>query len=195
MARATKQESEATAARILECARRLVAERGIAAVSLDEIAACAGVTRGAVYHHYGSKLGAFRAVHGWAQAEVAAAIDRATAALDDPWQALEVGCLAFLRASIREDIRQILLVDAPAVLGWEVWRDHDVRNSGRLLAEVLANLAESGVIEVVSVPACHALLSGAMNEAALRAASLPEPATGIDEAWSTFAPMLRTLQR
>ena len=62
MARATRQQSEATAVRILDAARTLFAERGFAAVGLDEVAAHAGVTRGAVYHHYVSKVGLFRAV-------------------------------------------------------------------------------------------------------------------------------------
>ena len=194
MARATKEQSEATAGLVLEAARTLFAERGFAAVGLDEIATRAGVTRGAVYHHYSSKLGLFRAVHAWAQAEVGDAIVRATEAVSDPWEALEIGCRVFLTTSVRADIRRISLVDAPAVLGWDAWRDLDAQNSGRLLTEVLTELNDAGVVHVASVPACQALLSGAMNEAALRAASLDDPAGGIDEAWSVFVRLLGALR-
>lgn len=194
MARATKQQSEATAARIVESARRLYADRGVAAVGLDEIATNAGVTRGAVYHHFDSKNGVFRAAHAWAQAQVAAAISAATDDLTDPWQAFEVGCRVFLETSVREDIRRILLVDAPAVLGWTDWRDHDARNSGQLLSEVLAELVDAGLISVGSIPACQALLSGAMNEAALWAASLDSADAGIDAAWPVLQRMLNALR-
>ena len=189
-----KQESEATAARILDCARELFAERGFAAVGLDEIAGRAQVTRGAVYHHYDSKLGVFRAVHARAQAEVAEAITRATATVTDPWPALEAGCRAFLEASVRAELRQILLLDAPAVLGWAAWRDEDARNSGRLLTEVLTELAAAGTIRLGSVPAGQALLSGAMNEAALWAAAQPDARTGIDQAWPILRRFLAALR-
>lgn len=194
MARATKQQSEATAARILHSALALFAERGFAAVGLDEVATAAGVTRGAVYHHFSSRTGLFRAAHAWAQSEVAGAITKATATLSDPWHALEVGCRAFLDASVRDDIRQILLLDAPAMLGWDAWRDLDAQNSGRLLSDALAELAEGGILEVDSVPACHALLSGAMNDAALWAASLPNAQAGIDQAWPILRRMLNALR-
>lgn len=194
MARATKEQSEATATRVLDSARTLFAERGYAAVGLDEVATHAGVTRGAVYHHYSSKLGLFRAVHAWAQAEVAEAIVRATAGIADPWDGLEIGCRAFLGASVRDDVRRVLLVDAPAVLGWDAWRDLDAQNSGRLLTEALTDLAEAGSIRVESVPACQALLSGAMNEAALRAASLEDPAAGVDETWVVLQRLLGALR-
>lgn len=194
MARATKEQSEATAARVLDVARLLFAERGFAAVGLDEVASQAGVTRGAVYHHYASKVGLFRAVHGWAQGQVADAIVRTTAAVSDPWEALEVGCRGFLEASLHDDVRRILLLDAPAVLGWDAWRDLDAQNSGRLLTEALADLVVAGVIAVGSVPACQALLSGAMNETVLRAASLDDPAEGVEEAWPILLRLLHALR-
>jgi AcrR family transcriptional regulator len=152
------------------------------------------VTRGAIYHHYGSRLGVFSAVHAQAQAQVAEAIIRATEALTDPWEALLVGCRAYLDAAVRDDIRQILLLDAPAVLGWHAWRELDAQNSGRLLAEALTDLVRDQVIRVDSVSACHALLSGAMNDAALWAASLDDATVGADEAWAVLIRMLHALR-
>jgi AcrR family transcriptional regulator len=180
---------------VRERARELFAARGFADVGLDEIAAAAGVTRGAVYHHFGSRRGMFDAVHAWAQGEVARTIAVATADIAEPWEALKVGCRAFLDAAVREDVRRILLVDAPAVAGWDAWRELDARGSARLLHEVLTELRDAGVVDVASVDACHALLSGAMNEAALRAASLDSAERGIAEAWPTLERMLDALRR
>ncbi|MFD4467977.1 TetR/AcrR family transcriptional regulator [Rhodococcus sp. NPDC058505] len=194
MARASRQQSEATAAAILDAARDQFGRRGVADVGLDEIAAGAGVTRGAVYHHFGSKRGVFLAVHSDAQAQVAAAITEATDGMTDPWEALGTGCRAFLEASVRDDVRRILLVDAPAVLGWNDWREQDLRHSGRLLAGVLADLEAAGLIEVGNVQACQALLSGAMNEAALWAASLGSATEGIEQAWPLLRRMLDALR-
>jgi AcrR family transcriptional regulator len=193
MARATKEQSALTAARILDTALEAFAENGYPFVGLEMVAAAAGVTRGAVYHHFNSKAGLFRAVHAEAQRRVGQAVDDATAVVTDPWEALEVGCRAFLEASVRPDIRQIMLIDAPAVLGWDVWRVHDADNSGRLLLAALTELDEAGVLEVVSVPAAHALLTGAMNEAALWIASADFPDRALDDAAQTLRRMMRTL--
>jgi hypothetical protein len=133
-------------------------------------------------------------VHARAQAEVAEAITGATASVTGPWRALEAGCRAFLEASVRAELRQILLLDAPAVLGWAAWLDEDARNSGRLLTEVLTELAAAGTIRLGSVPAGQALLSGAMNEAALWAAAQPDARTGIDQAWPILRRFLAALR-
>lgn len=161
MARATKQQSEQTERDVRATARRLFAEHGYAAVGLELVAAEAGVTRGAVYHHFGSKFGLFTAVVGDAQSSVAAAV--AEAAPGDGWDALEAGCLAFLRAAVAPEVRRILLVDAPAVLGFSAWRRLDAEHSGQLLDEGLAALPDLAV----DPAAAAALLNGAMNEAAL----------------------------
>lgn len=194
VARTTRQQTEATRQAILRAALALFASRGADGVGLEDIAFEAGVTRGAVYHHFGSRQGMFAAVHGRVQADVAAAIDAATAGLTDAWESLERGCRAFLEAAVAPEVRQILLVDAPVMLGWDVWRGADAVNSGRMLGDVLLELADRGVIAVGSVDATRALLSGAMNEAALRAAALPDPQRGVEEAWAVLRRMLASLR-
>lgn len=161
MARATKEQSEATARTVLVTAQELFAKHGYEAVGLEQVAADAGVTRGAVYHHFGSKKGLFEAVLDEAQSQVSAAITQA--APGEGWDAIEAGCKAFLRASISPGVRRIMLVDAPAVLGWTTWRRSDARHSARLLEEGL----ESLIGPEEDRGAIAALLSGAMNEAAM----------------------------
>ncbi|MCK9793101.1 TetR family transcriptional regulator [Isoptericola sp. 4D.3] len=191
MPRRTKAQSEATAAAIVAAARGLYAERGYASVAVEEVAAAGGVTRGAVYHHFGSGVGLFAAVHADATAGIAVAIERATDGVRDPWQSLEAGCRAFLAAAVADDARQVVLVDGPAVLGWERWRDDDARSSGRLLDQVLEELAADGLVRAADVPATSALLSGAMNEAALWVAAAPDRDRALGQAWEALRRLLR----
>ncbi len=180
MPRATREQSEATARRVLATATTLFAERGYAAVGLEEVAAAAEVTRGAVYHHYAGKKGLFEAVAAAAQQRVAAAVAAAADAAADPWTGLLAGCRAFLAAGVAADTRRILLLDAPAVLGWSTWRTQDARASAHHLQEAVELLAARGEIRVHSAAGTAALLSGAMNEAALRIAAAADPAAEMD---------------
>lgn len=199
MARTTRAESEATRARILAIAAALFTEKGYTGVALDEVAVAAQVTRGAVYHHFTSKLGLFEAVHARVQRAVAEEIDRRTTGIADPGQALEVGCRAFLSASVSAEFRRVLLLDGPAVLGWATWRSLDAANSGSLLEEVLTELQAAGRLTVSSTRAAAVLLSGAMNEAALWIADAADGPTGadaeslIDEVWTVLLTLLRAV--
>lgn len=194
MARTTKAQSEATAARVVTTARRMFTQYGYAGIGLEQIAAQAGVTRGAVYHHFTSKLGLFEAVLAEVQRSLAAAIERDTAGITGDWEKLEVGCQAFLAAGANEELRRIMLVDAPAVLGWNAWRAQDAASSGRLLEGVLRDLATVGELGGTSVEAASALLSGAMNEAALWIAEAPDPRAAIETAWAVLHRMLQALR-
>lgn len=200
MPRRTKAESDATAADVRRAARGLFARDGYAAVKLEDVAAAAGVTRGAVYHHFGNKLGLFAAVLADVHAEVgrsvAQAADEAWASTADAWESFEVGCRTFLASSSSAEVRRILLIDGPAVVGWTAWRDRDAAASGRHLDDALNELSQAGLLSVPSVPAAGALLSGAMNEAALWVASQPgdDTAQALDAAWTTLRLLLVALR-
>ena len=161
------EQSEATRKALVAEARRLFAERGYADVGLAELVRAAGVTKGALYHHFGSKEGLFREVLRQVQGDVADRIERAADALPDPWDRLSAGCRAFLSAGADPGIRRIMLIDAPAVLGWEEWRAMDEAASARHLADALADLVDAGAIAPRPIEPLAHLLSGAMNEAAL----------------------------
>lgn len=181
MPRASKEDSEATARLIVIEASALFAERGYAAVGLEQIARASFVTRGAVYHHFGSKKGLFEAVAAAAQERVAAAVIDAAQGESDDWAGLRAGCRSFLTASLAAQSRRILLVDAPAVLGWNSWRAQDAQASGAHLTDAITELAEQGVISVRSAAGTSALLSGAMNEAALCIADNDLPGVTLDD--------------
>ena len=193
MPKASREQAAATAAAVLSVAEALFAVDGFTSVSLDDVAARASVTRGAVYHHYGSKAGLFRSVVERAQAHVADQVEAATAGVTDPWESLERGCQAFMAASTDEAVRRVLLIDGPAVIGWEEWRAQDAANSGTLLDAVLAELADAGLLSVPT-SAAAALLNGAMNEGALWIARSADRALALDEAWTVLQRQLRSLR-
>jgi AcrR family transcriptional regulator len=161
------RQREETRRTLLRESRRLFATRGYGAVGLAEIVQAAGVTKGALYHHFASKADLFRAVLEQVQQEVADTVAITADAEPDPWRQFTTGCLAFLTASTHPDARQIMLIDGPAVLGWAQWRALDEATSARHLNEALAALIEAGtIVRQPLAPLAH-LLSGAMNEAAL----------------------------
>lgn len=164
MPRATAADAARTARRILESATDLFAAHGFAGVSLDDVAGSAHVTRGAVYHHFRSKAALFAAVAARLQSEIA---DSIAAAADDAGpearDQLRAGSHAFLDAITSGAAVQILLIDAPAVIGWQEWRRLDAEHSETHLRDALSY---AGVTDDL-LDATTAQLSGAMNEAAL----------------------------
>ena len=164
MPRATAAAAARTAERILEAATAQFADRGFAEVSLDDVARAAEVTRGAVYHHYRNKAGLFAAVAARLQADVAdVVVAAAERAGDRPEDQLHAGSHAFLDAITAGPVARMLLIDAPAVIGWHEWRRLDVEHSAVHLHDALRDAG----ISPDRLEATTALLSGAMNETAL----------------------------
>ncbi|MDK0521452.1 TetR/AcrR family transcriptional regulator [Streptomyces sp. ML-6] len=161
------EQRAATRRALLDEGRRRFAADGYHHVVLAEVARATGVTKGAAYHHFDSKAGLFRAVVAEVQQELGERVAAAAERYEDLWEQLRAGCRAFLAAGTDPAVRQILLVDAPTVLGWDEWRTMDEESSARHLTEALAALAEAGIIADQPVEPLARLLSGAMNEAAL----------------------------
>lgn len=112
------QQREQTRRALVRESRELFATRGYAAVGLAEIVRAADVTKGALYHHFDSKADLFRAVLEQVQQEVAQRVATIAEAENDPWAQLTAGCRAFLTTSTDPEIQRIMLIDGPAVLGW-----------------------------------------------------------------------------
>ncbi|MBB4916235.1 TetR/AcrR family transcriptional regulator [Streptosporangium saharense] len=184
------EQREQTRRALLREGRRLFAAEGYGAVGLSQIVTAAGVTKGALYHHFDGKAALFRAVLAQVQKEVGRRVAATADAETDPWDQLVAGCHAFLAASTDPDVRRIMLIDGPAVLGWQEWRALDEAASARHLAEALTGLVEAGVIAEQPVAPLTHLLSGAMNEAALWLADSPDPQNLPD----TLAALTRMLE-
>ena len=179
---------------LVDAGARLFATRGYTAVGLEEIVQAAGVTKGALYHHFASKAELFRAVLERVQQDVSTQLATAADAEPDPWSRLTAGCRAFLEASTAPHVQQVMLIDGPAVLGWAQWRAIDDATSGRLLAEALAALIEEGVVVRQPVEPLTRLLSGAMNEAALWLARSADPARDLADTWTALSRLLSSLR-
>ncbi|ASO23102.1 AcrR family transcriptional regulator [Actinoalloteichus hoggarensis] len=188
------RQREETRRLLITLGRELFAERGYHAVGLTEIAAAAGLTKGALYHHFGSKAGLFHAVVDDIAHEVASEVSTVADAEATPWDRLRAGCRAFLTAASDPGRRRILLVDGPAVLGWHEWRLLDEATSAAQLTEALATLVEHGVIEATPVEPLARLLSGAMNEAALWIARSDDPARDLAAANRSLERLLSGLR-
>jgi AcrR family transcriptional regulator len=188
------QQREATITRLTEIARQVFTEQGYANAATEDIVAQAGVTRGALYHHFGSKEGLFLAVVEAVQQDVGQRVEAAAAPHADVWDQLLAGCAAFLGASRDPQVQRIMLLDAPAVLGWTVWRELDARYSMSALRAALAELMTNGQLMPLPLDALTHLLSGAMNEAALWVAQSADP-HALDEAVQTLTQLLMGLRR
>lgn len=189
------QQREATTHALIAISREMFTTNGFANTALEDIVQKAGVTRGALYHHFGSKEGLFRAVLETVQADIARHIEAAAQAQESPWEQLVAGCSAFLEASADPTIQRILLVDAPSVLGWDAWREADAQHSGQLLEDILSELRDQGVIKPLPILALTHLLSGAMNELAIWIAQTPNPQSALSDARLALNEVLNGLKQ
>lgn len=189
---ARARQAEVTRAKLLRRARRLFAARGYAGASTEDLVRTTGLTKGALYHHFGDKEGLFRAVVEHLEGEVADAVATATAAEADPWRRLETACRAYLDASLRPDIERILVLDAPSVLGWHQWCEIDKRYGVAMFDQTLRHAIDAGVVRAQSPETVAQVLLGALNVAARVAAS--GGGEGEEEVWSAVARLLSGLR-
>jgi AcrR family transcriptional regulator len=176
--RTQAERSEATRGALMAAGRRLFAKHGYEEVSAEQIVRAAGVTRGALYHHFGGKPGLLDAVYDQLEREVTERIARVVlgSELESPLEAMRAGIGAFLEECAQPEVRQIALTDAPAVLGWERWREIAAANGLGLIEASLGAAIEAGEVRPLPVrPTAHLLL-GALDEAAMLAARSDNPA-------------------
>jgi AcrR family transcriptional regulator len=152
---------------LVTTARALFAERGYAAVSADDIVSAAGLTRGALHHHFGDKAGLFRAVFEQLEAEMTEELSGALAATEDAIGGMAVGLSVFLDICQRPEALRIGLTDAPTVLGWEAWRAIEAEHGLGLITNLIERaVAEGAVIAQPAEVLAHLVLS-VTTEAAL----------------------------
>lgn len=166
--RTQAERTAATRTALVGAARALFAEHGYAAVGTTEIARRAGVTRGALYHQFADKGALFAAV----AEEVEAAVTQrladlvASSGVTDPAAALRAAALGWLEVCEEPEVRQVLLLDAPVVLGWEGVREM-AQQYGLGLTEALLQAAiDAGQLRPAPVRAMALVLLGALQEAA-----------------------------
>lgn len=174
-ASAVAERAEGTREALLEAARRLFVEKGYFSTSTEEIVAAAGVgTRGALYHHFADKRALFVAVIERVEEELLASSASGVA----PAGALERlrgGLMGFLEASLTPAVQRILLIDGPAVLGWQEWRALEERYGLGALHALLELAVAEGVLADQPLDALAHILLAVVDEAALFIANAVDP--------------------
>ncbi|NOU96746.1 TetR family transcriptional regulator [Paenibacillus sp. LMG 31456] len=190
-----KEETSETIHKIIEVARSYFTEHGYADSTLEDIAKEAELTRGSIYHHFRNKKGLFHIVLESVQKEIAERIETEAAKSDDVWEQLFFGCRAFVAAAVEPRNKRVLLIDGPAVLGWEAWRIMDEHNSMRLLRGQLQIMEQQGCLKPVSIDAMTHCLSGALNESALWIAQMPDYQQSLEATMSVISHILNGFRK
>jgi AcrR family transcriptional regulator len=169
------EHSAATRAALLRVARRLFAEHGYSATTTEEMVRRARVTRGALYYYFRDKRALFLAVFDEEQKRLAAVAAQAAAAEPDAWRAMIAGSNAFLDACLDRAVQRIVLIDAPAVLGSEKWREADQSYYLAATQAAIQAAIDQGLIEPQPVEVLAHIILGAFNEAAILIARADDP--------------------
>jgi AcrR family transcriptional regulator len=167
------ERSASTQARLVAVARALFAEHGYAGTGTEAILEGAGVRRGALYHHYADKAALFEAVCMALSAEAAAAIETATsspkARQAEPLDVLVRGSVAWIEFTTRPEVRRILIIDAPTVLGWARWEALDRRLGHAALRQGIEAAVQAKAIRCdCSIDMLATMVNGALNALALK---------------------------
>lgn len=192
--RTQAERRESTRAALIGAGRRLFAERGYEAVSSEEIVAAAGVTRGALYHHFDGKRGLFAAVFEQIEDELVGRFDLTGLAGATPLAALIGAVDQFLGISLEAEVQRIALLDGPSVLGWEAWHEVEARHGLGLIEAGLNAAIEAGEIRPVPVPELALMLLGALIEAALQLARAEDQAAAKQRTGEALRALLEGLR-
>jgi AcrR family transcriptional regulator len=191
MKMATHQERRSrTQQKLLASARTLFAARGATNVSAEEIVKHAGLTRGALYHHFNGKEGLFQAVYEQLLSEINQHVEKALANARTPREHLLTEGLSFLETVLDPEVRQIVYLDAPKVLPLEVQRALDEPyciSSNRRALERL------GTLEPAMIAPLAAGLFGLYNELALWVARAEDPPVALRAAQQAMVRLLEPL--
>lgn len=193
--RSQQERTAATRTALIKTARGMFAERGYANVPTDEIVAAAGMTRGALYHHFADKKALFEAV--FLDFEVSVTDElREVAQANEGWAGLLVALSHFLDMCERQEVRRIGLTDAPAVLGWARWREIEGQYGLGIVVEQLESLRAAGELDpAAQIPVLAQLTLSAVIEAALMIAHADDPRAARDDAEAALIAMMSGMIR
>ncbi|UIY30463.1 TetR/AcrR family transcriptional regulator [Neorhizobium galegae] len=187
-----KETIAETKAKLIAAARHAFARQGYAEASMDDFTAGAGLTRGALYHHFGDKKGLLMAVIMQMDAEMSDRLATISSRAETPWQAFVDECVAFIEMSLEPEIQRIMLLDGPAVLGDpSQWPNQSA--CIRTTTASLQKLIDQGTIRPVDAEATARLVNGATLSAALWIANAEDPDTVSKKAVEAFLTLVSGL--
>jgi AcrR family transcriptional regulator len=187
------ERGQATRGHLLEVATRLFAIRGYEGTSIEAVLAESGVSRGSLYHHFEGKDALFLAVMEDLGNRIGLPAAAEMQAAPNPLAALRIGALAWIRMAADPVVRQIMLIDAPAVLGWQRWRELDEHGPLGVIRGLLGGAAEEGRIEARNVDVFAHIVLAALNEVALMIARAEDRADALSSAESAVTDFLDRL--
>jgi AcrR family transcriptional regulator len=193
MVRRTRAETDETRATLLATARSFFSERGYAGTSMDELTAQAGLTRGALYHHFGDKKGLLAAVVAQIDAETDERLQALSDSADDAWQGFRNRCRAYLEMALEPEIQRTVLRDARAVLGGmspEAQR-HCVASMQRLIEALM----QQGTVAPADPRALAAMVYGSLAEGAFWIADGEDGAARLAQGLAALELLLRGMRR
>ena len=194
MPRTQRERSDATTTDLVGAARELFAQDGYAGTLLDDVVARAGVTKGALYHHFKGKKELFDAVYEREQVALARIVTRAYKGEADRWSGLHAGCRAYFEACLDPGVQRITLLDGPAILGWDRVREIEDRYTTAGLRMGLETAIEEGLIRPRPLEPLVQMLNGAMCDAAMLVARSEDPRQETEHVLAELRVMLDALR-
>jgi AcrR family transcriptional regulator len=173
------ERGQATRAHLIEVATRLFATHGYDGTSIEAVLAESGVSRGSLYHHFPGKealyLAVFEVLGDRLGADMTAALQDAA----DPVDMLRIGCVTWIRNAGDPVVQQIMLIDAPAVLGWQRWRELD-EPALAMIRHALGYAAEAGAVDPRHVDVFAHIVMATLNEVAMMIALSSDSAATLE---------------
>jgi len=186
-------QGRATREQLIEVATRLFAERGYEDTSIEAVLSAAGVSRGALYHHFAGKDALFEAVVESVDERISTEMTAAITSVTDPVEVLHAGALKWIDLAGDPVIQRIILTDGPAVLGWERWRTMSEEGAYGQTRALLQVVADAGRLTPHLVDAFAHMILAAIDEMAIVIARADDPQAALAEGRVAVEEMLRRL--
>lgn len=187
------EQAEATRARLLKVAGGLFGTKGYEATPIEEVLERAGVSKGALYHHFSSKEALFEAVFIEGERDCMRKVSESAMKETDPLEMLRAGCQTWLDLVMDRQIRRIAVIDGPAVLGWQRWREIDEEYAFGLTKKTLQRAMDAGAIRKQNAELLAHLTIAMLGEAAMLIARAPDPVAARTEAGEVVNRMIDAL--
>jgi AcrR family transcriptional regulator len=186
-------QGRATREQLIEVATRLFAERGYEDTSIEAVLSAAGVSRGALYHHFAGKDALFEAVVESVDDRITTEMTAAISGIQDPVEVLRVGAVKWIDLAGDPVIQRIILTDGPAVLGWERWRTMNEQGAYGQARALLQAVADAGLLRQDLVGAFAHMILAAIDEMAVVIARAADPEAAMAEGRVAVEELIRRL--
>jgi len=188
------EQGRVTRRLLLDTARQVFTDQGYDNVSAEELVTAAGVTRGALYHHFDDKQDLFRTLVIEIEGELDEKIRRAAEKAETPWGLVEAGVQAALDACLAPDVARIVMLDGPSVLGWDGWDQIDAEFGMKQTTLGLEILRSDGEIVGKPLEPLARMMVALLNGACRAVAQSDDPKATRDEMFPAVMSLLEGLR-